>query len=53
MALNRGRGAQLAYILFLIGIPEVGGAPGPSGVPSTMVAARSVAFFGSNQACGG
>ena len=51
MALNRGRGAQLAYIFFLMGIPEVGGAPGPSGVPSTVVAARSVAFLGSNRVC--
>ena len=51
--MNRGGGAQLAYVLFTVDILEVGAALGLSVACSTSAAAHSVPFFGPNMVCGG
>ena len=41
-ALNRGCGAQLVFVLFLMAIPEVGATPGRPSAPSTTAVAGAV-----------
>ena len=45
-ALDRGCGAQLVAVSFLIGVPEVGAAPGRPSAPSTAAVAPDVAQNG-------
>ena len=47
--MNRGRGAQLAYILFSVGILEVGAALGLAVACSTTAVAHAMPFFGPNR----
>ena len=47
--MNRGRGAQLAYVLFPVGILEVGAALGLAVACSTTAVAHAMPFFGPNR----